>query len=933
MADQGYYSQTPPPHQQQNQYYQQHQQQQPVGYSGTPVHMQHPLQGNTPGASASPPPGSHHPYGGGHMAGAGYTGSTASLQAGTSVSAPQFYPPSAAGGHHGGYDPSMSLPPPSAPFAGGVGRPSTPNPEPRLAITPSASQMPSNVASPVPRPKINPMSQPVMDDQIRQLYDADSAPPPEARRFNEFQEARQRRFKQVELTSGNLVVDSPVPQRLRSVLALDNHQEFTHVRYTACTCDPNEFANERYTLRPAIYGRQTELLFVLTMYNEDEILFNRTFTAVMKNIAHLTSRTSSKTWGKDSWKKVVVCIVSDGRTKIHPRTLQVLGLIGVYQEGLAQNSVDGEPVTAHIYEYTTQVTFNSRLEMRGPKEGLVPCQVIFCLKEKNAKKINSHRWFFNAFSPILNPKVCVLIDVGTKPTDTSIYHLWAAFKNPQVAGACGEIAADLDNGKNLINPLVATQNFEYKMSNILDKPLESVFGYISVLPGAFSAYRYDALKNSAEGVGPLASYFKGELMHSGDADSSIFEANMYLAEDRILCFELVAKRNCNYVLKYVKGARAYTDVPDALPELISQRRRWLNGSFFAAIYATAHWYKLFNSSHSFPRLLLFMVEFIYQTVSLIFSWFALGNFYLTFHFLTKNVSEFAQKADPFFGAGDTVFTITNILYMLALCVQFVLSLGNRPQGTRFIYWGTVILFTIIMLVMFYTAVYSVVFTLTDKQFKGKTAVQLFQNDTFRDIILSLASTYGLYIVSSILYLDPWHMITSFLQYMLLLPSFVNILMVYAFCNIHDVSWGTKGDTGTSSDLGHAKVEKKAGASAVANVQVANDEADIEESYAKMYKDLKTPPPKVKAVKSPADKREDANRKFRTTLVLSWMFTNALLIFALTSKQYDNWALKHSKGSNRIFNPYLTFIFWSVCGLSAVRFVGSVLYLMIYYTIG
>lgn len=28
---------------------------------------------------------------------------------------------------------------------------------------------------------------------------------------------------------------------------------------------------------------------------------------------------------------------------------------------------------------------------------------------------------------------------------------------------------------------VAAQNFEYKMSNILDKPLESVFGYITVL--------------------------------------------------------------------------------------------------------------------------------------------------------------------------------------------------------------------------------------------------------------------------------------------------------------------------------------------------------------------------------------------------------------------------------------------------------------------
>src|SRR5947199_10120287 len=98
-------------------------------------------------------------------------------------------------------------------------------------------------------------------------------------------------------------------------------------------------------------------------------------------------------------------------------------------------------------------------------------------------------------------------------------------------------------GKNLLNPLVAAQNFEYKMSNVLDKPLENLFDFISVLPKAFFAYRYVALQNDHMRRGSLASYFKGEALH--DAGAGIFETNMYLIEDRILCFELIAKRKAS----------------------------------------------------------------------------------------------------------------------------------------------------------------------------------------------------------------------------------------------------------------------------------------------------------------------------------------------------------------------------------------------------
>lgn len=39
-----------------------------------------------------------------------------------------------------------------------------------------------------------------------------------------------------------------------------------------------------------------------------------------------------------------------------------------------------------------------------------------------------------------------------------------------------------------------------------------MFGYITVLPGAFSAYRYIALQNDVSGQGPLQKYFLGETM-------------------------------------------------------------------------------------------------------------------------------------------------------------------------------------------------------------------------------------------------------------------------------------------------------------------------------------------------------------------------------------------------------------------------------------
>jgi len=124
------------------------------------------------------------------------------------------------------------------------------------------------------------------------------------------------------------------------------------MRYSAATCDPSDFYNERFTLRQKLFAkpRHTELFIVVTMYNEEEELFARTMMGVIDNIKYMNQRSRSKTWGKEAWKKIVVCVVSDGRAKINPRTRAVLAAMGCYQEGIAKQQVNGKDVTAHIYE-------------------------------------------------------------------------------------------------------------------------------------------------------------------------------------------------------------------------------------------------------------------------------------------------------------------------------------------------------------------------------------------------------------------------------------------------------------------------------------------------------------------------------------------------------------------------------------------------------
>lgn len=187
-------------------------------------------------------------------------------------------------------------------------------------------------------------------------------------------------------------------------------------------------------------------------------------------------------------------------------------------------------------------------------------------------------------------------------------------------------------------------------------------------------------------------------------------------------------------------------------------------------------------------------------------------------------------------------------------------MGNRPQGyvrkdygdfhvhlltasilsnrSRWMFIFSVLAFAVIMVYMLFAGTWlsvrsiRVAFSAGDwSELDNPTRFhRLLDTPGFGTFVVSLLSTYGLYIISSIIYLDPWHLFTSFVQYMLLMPSYVNVLNCYAFCNTHDVSWGTKGDNTIETDLGIAKPMRNKEGKQTVELEMYTETVDIDAAY-------------------------------------------------------------------------------------------------------
>jgi len=331
----------------------------------------------------------------------------------------------------------------------------------------------------------------------------------------------------------------------------------------------------------------------------------------------------------------------------------------------------------------------------------------------------------------------------------------------------------------------------------------------------------------------------------------------------------------------------------------------------------------------------FHLQLIYNIVTVVMSWFALASYFLTTVIIMNLVgtpdptTNPPKVAWPFGDAVTPIFnTFVELIYIGFLVLQFILALGNRPKGAKYTYLLSFGVFGIIQFYIVIIGVYLVIGAFSpsssllpiETSSVGAFFSSLFESNGVGIILIATVATFGLYYLASFMYWDPWHMFTSFPQYLFLMSSFTNILNVYAFCNWHDVSWGTKGSDKAEA-LPSAQTTKAADGKATIE-EPDKPQADIDSAFEVTVK--RALAPYVEVPEKVEKTLDDSYKSFRTNLIITWIFTNAILAFGITSDDLDTISFDTSSSGRTV--EYFRFLLLTTAALSLVRFIGCTWFL-------
>lgn len=513
--------------------------------------------------------------------------------------------------------------------------------------------------------------------------------------------------------------------------------------------DPTEFSQTM--LWRMFKGRlQTEILILIPVLQEEPIYLQKTLDSIQNNIKKGNIHQSvvvviiyegwqnfKTEYDKSSFCKFFDKFVSIPKLKTSMRNAQIEGL-------------KHEHDIMHVFMSIT------RLE----KENNPEFSVLFCIKNKRESRLHTHLWFFYGLCHNIDPKYILLLTPGASPKNQAIHELYSELESNQNIGAVtGSIKP---KSIEMFNFIVSAQNMEYKLMHIFEYTMADMLGQMIYLPESFTMVRWSSIAGP-----PLRKiYFKAlKEPHMG-----MIEANFFYSYERVLPYtifksqEITHFRSCSQ-MKYVPSAVCKVLVPDNMLELFKTKHCQINGACCALI----KYFKDYGESENtgFFYKMIFMMQGFWAYLNLLIVWFWVGILGITFMLTIKKAYPSLPNEDSF-----NILDYITLFYYSLVVITLIICLGTSSKESMKTFYTISVLWRILIFALLVLFGYN----LTDSVLNNP------------EYLMVLAAIGLLFLLITTIY-DGWkEVIFCLVPFILMLPTYINILCIYSMCNIHDCTF-------------------------------------------------------------------------------------------------------------------------------------------------
>ena len=243
-----------------------------------------------------------------------------------------------------------------------------------------------------------------------------------------------------------------------------------------------------------------------------------------------------------------------------------------------------------------------------------------------------------------------------------------------------------------------------------------------------------------------------------------------------------------YYLKYVPDAVAYTDPMKTHEDLMKQRRRWINSSLFAFLYVWKNYYfNAMESRHSFAD------KYIKLNLSMVLALLSFATSYVTpaiyFYVLFATIFQIAPSNLYVQIAAKVVSIIYIMVYLVGVAGGLTGAIWTKHAH---IVSGILSFFTF---AMFGLVVYNIIVIYLGF---GTTGIDWTSFNQVSVLVMT-GINLGVYYIVVFMHIPShckfvWRLFMDQISYLSYQGAYAQTMVAHAFCNVDDVSWGTKGST-------------------------------------------------------------------------------------------------------------------------------------------